>query len=189
MAAFGVGGPRREENAYSQCFDVRLCSGLDPQSPRRRNNRRWSEVFGRTPRAIPCCPRGKIFRGLWLGLLLYNVFYDFLSLRIPHLYLFRLSFLKYKSWNRMKLVKLCRKNSVNRKYLQRVEKLVKLMCVKVNLDSFTSFIVILKSLPRITLLYSFGHWGSYSLLTKKPGSLNDWIAICADETVRIECGT
>ena len=41
----------------------------------------------------------------------------------------------------------------------------------------------------MTLLYSFGHWGSYSFWTKKLGSLNDCIAICADETVLIEGGT
>ena len=44
-------------------------------------------------------------------------------------------------------------------------------------------------LPRMTLLYSFGHCGSYSLFTKKFGSLNDCMAICDEDTVRIDGGT
>ena len=41
----------------------------------------------------------------------------------------------------------------------------------------------------MTLLYSFGHCGSYSLFTKKFGSLNDCMAICEEDTVRIDGGT
>ena len=61
-----------------------------------------------------------------------------------------------------------------------------------NFDEFSrnsEFTDFLAKLPRMTLLYSFGHCGSYSLFTKKFGSLNDCMAICDEDTVRIDGGT
>lgn len=61
--------------------------------------------------------------------------------------------------------------------------------LRFSVSSCSSSLLFSPRISRMTLLYSFGHCGSYSLFTKKFGSLNDCMAICEEDTVRIDGGT